>query len=233
LIEVKSIYKKFGHLEVLKGIDLDFKNPGIIAVLGPNGSGKTTLIKSVLGMVIPERGKILFNDEDVKGKWKYRSDIGYLPQIAKFPENLTVKELTRFIHTLRGKSESEGELIERFDLKPYMDKRLGTLSGGTKQKVNLLLAFQYDNPVLILDEPTNGLDPVAVIHLKELLEKERQKGKIIIITTHIMNFVEEMADEVIFLLEGVIYFRGTVGELKEKYLESSVERAIARILTNK
>jgi len=231
LIEVREINKKFGPLEVLKGISLDFNNPGIAAVLGPNGSGKTTLIKSILGLVIPDRGKILVNGEDVKGKWKYRSEIGYLPQIARFPENLTVRELTRFIHTLRGKSESESDLIERFDLGSYMNKRLGTLSGGTKQKVNLLLAFQYDNPVLILDEPTNGLDPVAVIHLKELLEKERQKGKIILITTHIMNFVEEMADEVIFILEGRIYFRGTVKELTEKYDENSVERSIAMILS--
>lgn len=232
MIEVKEIYKKFGPLQVLKGIDLDFRHPGITAVLGPNGSGKTTLIKSILGLVIPDEGVIRFRDEEIRGKWQYRRDIGYLPQIARFPENLTVKELIRFVHTLRGKSDSEQGLIELFELGDQMNKRLGTLSGGTRQKVNLLLAFQYDNPVLILDEPTNGLDPVAVIGLKELLNSERKKGKIILITTHIMNFVEEMADEVIFLLEGVIYFRGTVKELNEKYNESSVERAIAKILKN-
>ncbi|HRF39492.1 MAG TPA: AAA family ATPase, partial [Saprospiraceae bacterium] len=109
----------------------------------------------------------------------------------------------------------------------------GNLSGGTKQKVNIVLAFMYDCPTVILDEPTSGLDPVAMIHLRELLNEAREQGKTILLSTHIMSFVEEMADEVVFLLEGKIRFRGSLQTLKEQYQEENVERAIAHILQGK
>ena len=231
MITIENLKKTFGRLEVLKDISLDFKKPGITAILGPNGSGKTTLIKSILGMALPVKGCIRFQGEDIKGRWAYRRQIDYLPQIARFPENLAVKELLWMIRDLRGGGQPDAErLIRLFALEPYLDKRLGTLSGGTRQKVNIVLSLMHDSPVLILDEPTSGLDPVAMIHLKELLVQEKERGKLILVTTHIMSFVEEMADEVVFLLEGHVHFRGSLQELKEKYDATSLERAIARIL---
>ncbi|MFT7605701.1 MAG: Cu-processing system ATP-binding protein [Saprospiraceae bacterium] len=230
MIKIEKLYKKFGQNEVLKGIDVDFDRPGITAVLGPNGSGKTTLIKSVLGMVIPDKGSIELDGKPIIGEYLYRNQIDYLPQIARFPENLTVKELLRMIKDLRGQEANDKELIAYFDLAPFLDKRLGNLSGGTRQKVNIIQAFMYDSPIMMLDEPTAGLDPVAMIRLKDLIFKEKAKGKIILITTHIMSFVEEMSDELIFLLEGKIHFKGTVKQLKYQYDESNLERAIARIL---
>lgn len=233
MIRIENLHKSYAKLEVLKGLSLTFDRPGTItAVLGPNGSGKTTLMKSILGMVLPDRGSILINDRSIKGEWAYRQDIDYLPQIARFPENLRVNELIAFIHDLRQGQTREQELIRLFDLEPHLGKRLGNLSGGTKQKVNLVLAFMYDSPILILDEPTSGLDPVALMRLKDFIQKEKERGKLILITTHIMDFVEEMADEIVFLLEGHIYFRGSVNELKERFNEASLERAIARILLN-
>lgn len=233
MIRIENLHKSYGKLEVLKGLSLTFDRPGAItAVLGPNGSGKTTLMKSILGMVLPGKGSILVNDRSIKGEWAYRQDIDYLPQIARFPENLRVSELIAFIQNLRQGQTREQELIRLFNLEPHLGKRLGNLSGGTKQKVNLVLAFMYDSPILILDEPTSGLDPVALMHLKEYIQKEKERGKLILITTHIMDFVEEMADEIVFLLEGHIYFRGSVNELKERFNEVSLERAIARILLN-
>ncbi|MGB0864666.1 MAG: ABC transporter ATP-binding protein [Saprospiraceae bacterium] len=233
MISIKNLYKSFGKNEVLKGIDIDFNASGITAVLGPNGSGKTTLIKSVLGMVIPNRGEILVNGKSIKKHWEYRSQIDYLPQIARFPENLKVNDLITMIKDLRSQPSDEQTFITNFGLEPFLDKRLGTLSGGTKQKVNLLLAFMYDNPILILDEPTNGLDPVALIRLKDLVRAERAKGKTILMTTHIMSLVEELADEIVFLLEGKVYFRGKVQALLEAQGEANLERAIAKMLTGK
>lgn len=230
MIKIKNLHKSFGQQQVLKGIDVNFDLPGITAVLGPNGSGKTTLIKCVLGMVIPDKGEITLNDENIVGNYLYRNQIDYLPQIARFPENLTVKELLRMVKDLRGAQANDEALISFFELTPFLDKRLGNLSGGTRQKVNLVQAFMYDSPILMLDEPTAGLDPVAMIRLKELIFKEKAKGKIIQITTHIMSFVEEMADELIFLLEGKIHFKGTVRALKTQYKETNLERAIAMIL---
>ena len=231
MIEINNLHKRFGKVQVLEGVSLDIKEAGIFAILGPNGSGKTTLIKSILGMVIPQSGDIRINDMPVKGEWEYRENINYLPQIARFPENLSVFELIGMIKNLRGKKANDKELIELFGLEPFMDKKLGNLSGGTKQKVNLVLTFMFDCPVLILDEPTTGLDPVSLIHLKEIIKKEKDAGKTVLITTHIMDFVETMADEIVFLLEGNIYFKGTVTELKKKSTRNDLEHAIATILT--
>jgi len=233
MIEIKELHKKFGKNEVLKGLDLTINEGGIFAVLGPNGSGKTTLIKSILGMVIPQSGTISLNGKTIKKDWAYRKDIDYLPQIANFPNNLSVKELIKMIKDLRANNtDKDLELIELFKLGPFLDKKLGNLSGGTKQKVNLVLTFMFDSPLVILDEPTTGLDPISLIRLKDLINKEKAKGKTILITSHIMSFVEEVADEIVFLLEGVIYFKGTIPELKTKTNQPDFEHAIASILTD-
>lgn len=234
MIEISNIYKKFGKNEVLKGIDLTIGDNGVFAVLGPNGSGKTTLIKSILGMVIPNDGNIKIDGESIYKNWEYRRKIDYLPQIANFPMNLAVGELFNMIKDLRGRTDADvTPFVQRFGLEPYLDKKLGNLSGGTKQKVNLVLTFVFDSPIIILDEPTTGLDPAALIILKEMIEEEKAKGKIILLTSHIMNFVEEISDEIVFLLEGKVYFKGTAEALKEQTQEPDFEHAIANLLTRK
>jgi len=231
MIEFKNLHKRFGKLTVLDGLDLAIKKGGIFAILGPNGSGKTTLIKCLLGMVIPNKGDISFNNENVLRKWEYRNNLNYLPQIANFPPNLTVIELLRMIKNLRPKESKEQELIELFGLKEFLNKKLGNLSGGTKQKVNIVLTFMFDSELIILDEPTTGLDPIALIHLKELIRKEKEKGKTILITTHIMSVVEELADEIVFLLDGKIYFKGSIDALKKQMNNDNLEHAIANLIS--
>jgi len=233
MIEIKELHKKFGKNLVLKGVDLSINEGGIFAILGPNGSGKTTLIKSILGMVIPQSGTIQLNGKSIKKDWKYRNEIDYLPQIANFPNNLTVRELIKMIKDLRANNTSEDQrLIELFKLEPFLTKKLGTLSGGTKQKVNIVLTFMFNSPLIILDEPTTGLDPISLIRLKDLIKTEKEKGKTILITSHIMSFVEEISDEIVFLLEGKIYFKGSISELKTKTEQPDFEHAIASILTD-
>ncbi len=233
MIKIKELHKKFGKNLVLKGVDLTINEGGIFAILGPNGSGKTTLIKSILGMVIPQSGSIQVNGISIKKGWKYRKDIDYLPQIANFPSNLTVKELIKMIKDLRANNTSEDQrLIKLFKLESFLTKKLGTLSGGTKQKVNIVLAFMFNSPLIILDEPTTGLDPISLIRLKDLINSEKEKGKTILITSHIMSFVEEVSDEIVFLLEGKIYFKGSISELKAKTEQPDFEHAIASILTD-
>ncbi len=182
-------------------------------------------------MVVPNKGSISVLDKIIKKNWKYRQEIDYLPQIANFPGNLKVKELIRMIKDLRQKKSKEEELIKLFGLEPFLNKKLGTLSGGTKQKVNIVLTFMFDSPLIILDEPTTGLDPASLIKLKELILQEKNKGKTILITTHIMQFVEEMADEIVYLLEGDIYFKGSVEQLMTKTKQTDFEHAIAAIST--
>ncbi|MCG2462742.1 ABC transporter ATP-binding protein [Flavobacteriaceae bacterium F89] len=229
MIDIQNLHKKFGNNQVLAGLDLDISEGGIFAILGPNGSGKTTLIKSILGMVVPNKGNILVQGQNVKNHWEYRQQINYLPQIANFPGNLSVKELIRMIKDLRQKPSEENTLLDLFGLRTFLDKKLVTLSGGTKQKVNIVLTFMFDSPLLILDEPTTGLDPASLIRLKTLINEEKKKGKTILITSHIMQFVEEMADEIVYLLEGKIYFKGNIEQLKSKTQQTDFERAIAAI----
>ena len=174
MVEIKKLYKSFGPVDVLQGINLSIEDKGIIAILGPNGSGKTTLIKSILGMVIPQKGQILIDGKEVIGKWEYRNEISYLPQIANFPQNIKVRELIDMIKNLRSETSLDEELIQLFKLGPFLDKKLGNLSGGTRQKVNVVMTFMFDSPLIILDEPTSGLDPVALIYLKELIAKEKK-----------------------------------------------------------
>jgi Cu-processing system ATP-binding protein len=231
MIQIKSLNKKFGKLTVLDGLDLDIGKGGIFAILGPNGSGKTTLIKSILGMVIPDKGDIKLEEESILGKWNYRNKINYLPQIANFPANLTVNELIKMVKNLRPKVAHDADLIQLFDVEQFLDKKLGNLSGGTKQKVNIILTFMFESDLIILDEPTTGLDPISLIHLKEIIQKEKERGKTILITTHIMSFVEEVADEIVFLLDGKIYFKGSSTKLKEQTGQLDLEHAIAKLIS--
>lgn len=230
MIQIENLHKRFGENQVLKGIDIQIQS-GVLAILGPNGSGKTTLNKCILGMVFPDKGKITVNQQDINNRWNYRKEIDYLPQIANFPNNITVAELIRMIKDLRNlKSKNETHLLQLFKLQPFLNKKLNNLSGGTKQKVNLLLTFMFDSPIIILDEPTTGLDPAALIILKKLIEEEKKKGKTILVTSHIMSFVEEISDEIMFILEGKIYFKGTISQLKNQTQQTNFEHAIASIL---
>ena len=230
MIRISNLYKSFKKNNVLKGLDLNLDQPGITALLGPNGSGKTTLIKCILGLVLPDDGQVYFDNQDIKNKYAYRNRISYLPQIAKFPENLTGRELIRLMKSIREGATNEKDLIDLFELEGEVDKKMTVMSGGTRQKLNLVLTFMFDSPVIILDEPSTGLDPLALICLKKYLLQEKQKGKQILIITHILSFVEELADHVAFILEGKIYYQGGLKELIEKQEVQNLELAIANIL---
>ena len=232
MIRLTQIEKKFGKFEVLKGISLNVEPGKITAIVGPNGSGKTTIIKTILGLVKPDDGDIRINEKSVLGDFLYRKDIGYMPQAASFPENLTVKEVIKMICDLRNVKLSLNEyLINKLNLSSELGKQIKNLSGGNKQKVSALIALMFDPSVIILDEPTAGLDPVTSSHFKEIILDEKKKGKTIILTSHIMSEIEEMADHIIFLLEGKICFDGSILSLLTYKGESKLEKAIANMMT--
>ena len=234
MIEIKELQKKFGKFEVLKNINLSCKKGECIALIGPNGCGKTTLIKSVLGMVLPDSGTIHFNGNSVLGEYLYREKIGYMPQIGRYPDNMTIGQIIEMIKKIRNSSDDlDEDLLHAFELEKMFDKQMRTLSGGTTQKVSAVLAFLFNPDVLILDEPTAGLDPLAAEVLKEKIIKEKEKGKLILITSHLLSELDDLITEIIFMQEGKVHFHQKVDELKENTGEEKISKAIAKILKNK
>jgi len=231
MISIKNLDKKYGSLHALKNINLHV-NPGrVTAIVGPNASGKTTLIKSILGLVKPNAGSIEVMGKVINGDCSYKKFIGYMPQSAKFPENLKVREVVNLIQDIRGTEPPlANEISEKFNLTNEMNKLFRTLSGGTKQKVSALIAFMYSPKILILDEPTAGLDPVSAGTLKNLVREEKERGRTIILTSHIMSEIEELSDEIVFLLEGKIHFEGDIESLLSNNNNEKLERIIAKMM---
>jgi Cu-processing system ATP-binding protein len=233
MIDITGLTKAYGKLAVLQGIDLAIAPGRVTAIVGPNGAGKTTLIKAILGLARADGGEIVVGGERVGDDFAYRARIGYMPQIARFPENLTGHELLAMLKDLRGPAtRTDEELAERFALGEQLRKPLRTLSGGTRQKVNAVAAFLFDPDLLILDEPTAGLDPVSSSILKDKILADRARGKTFILTSHIMAELEELSDDVAFLLDGQVRFAGAVHDLKKRTRQLTLERAVAAMMTN-
>ena len=230
MIELAGIRKRFGALQVLDGVDLHIRSGRVTAVVGPNSAGKTTLIKSILGLTRVDAGTITVDGTPVDAAGAYRAAIGYMPQIARFPENLTAADLLAMMADLRHACPRDEALVEELGLRSQLDKPLRLLSGGTRQKVNAALAFLFAPATLILDEPTAGLDPVATGIVKDKVLAEKARGRTVILTSHVMSELEELADDIAFLVEGRIRFSGAVSLLKRVTRQLSLERAVAHVM---
>jgi Cu-processing system ATP-binding protein len=234
MIDIQNINKKFGKLAVLQDINLSFQKGQCIALIGPNGCGKTTLIKAILGMVLPDSGLITVNGKSILGEYLYRNDIGYMPQIGRYPDNMTIGQIIDMIKKVRNSDTAlDEDLIHAFELDKMFDKQMRTLSGGTTQKVSAVLAFLFNPHVLILDEPTAGLDPLASEILKEKIILEKEKGKLILITSHLLSELDDLITEIIFMQEGKVHFHQKIEDLKASTQEDKISKAIAKILKNK
>lgn len=229
MITLNSISKRFGKNQVLNNIDFTIGEGRVISMLGPNGSGKSTLIKCILNLVRPNSGIIHVN-EYLSTDVRARKAISYMPQVARFAENISAQRLFQLISDLRGEVCNPDHLIEYFELEAHVAKPLGNLSGGSRQKVSAVLAFMFNSPIIILDEPTVGLDPVSRVNFKKLVLEEKAKGKTIFFTSHIMSDVEEVADEIAFLLDGRIVFQGDPEVLMQQTEQTNLERAIAAFI---
>lgn len=234
MIELEGVTKRFGKLQALDNIDVRFEAGKSYALIGPNGSGKTTLIKSILGMVIPTSGEIRVDGKSIRHDWKYREKIGYMPQIGHYPQNMRIGQLLDMMKNIRRDwTETDEELIDAFNLKKIYDKRMHAMSGGTRQKVSAALAFLFHAPILILDEPTAGLDPVSVEILKDKILREKTAGKLFIISSHILSDLDELSTDVVYIFEGKIEYHDSVEELKQQTGERRLGKAIAHMITRK
>jgi Cu-processing system ATP-binding protein len=231
MIEIQQLNKRFGSLQALSNVSARFGEGQCIALIGPNGCGKTTLIKSVLGMVIPSSGKILFQGKDIAGDFEYRKHIGYMPQIGRYPDNMKIGQILDMIRSIRqAANDIDEDLLRAFGLEHLFHKRMRTLSGGTTQKVSATLAFLFNPRVLILDEPTAGLDPLSAELLKEKIIAEKKKGKLILVTSHILSELDDLVTQIIFMQEGSIRFHRDISDLRRETGEERISKAIASIL---
>lgn len=231
MIEAKNISKRFGKFQALDNLGLKLESGECVALIGPNGCGKTTFIKAVLGMVLPSEGQILFDGKDIRGGNEYRRRIGYMPQIGRYPENMTVRQVIEMIKGIRGNSqEPDDELYRHFEIEKILTKKMRTLSGGTTQKVSATLAFMFRPDVLILDEPTAGLDPLAAELLKEKIIQARQRGCLVLITSHLLSELEEMVSQVVFMQEGRMLLHKTVAELKQATGQHTIAKSVIHLL---
>ncbi|HEU4785908.1 MAG TPA: ABC transporter ATP-binding protein [Gemmatimonadaceae bacterium] len=231
MIEITKLTKRYGAHEVLRGVDLRIERGRVTGIVGPNGAGKTTLLKLLLGLSHPTSGELRIDGMLVGDDESYRARIGYMPQIARFPENLTASELFAMLRDLRGDSgDLDEEMLNRFELASHLDKPLRVLSGGTRQKVNACLALLFRPALLMLDEPTAGLDPLSSATLKDKIAALRGDGVTVVVASHIMSELEELCDDVAFLLDGVVRYVGPVSQLTAMTRQANLERAIAALM---
>lgn len=232
MIEIKNLTKKFNNFTALENLNLSFTNGKSIALIGPNGCGKTTLIKCILGLNVIETGDILVGGKSVKEDFRYRKDIGYMPQIGRYPENMTIEQTVNMIRETRNVKDADldTELLDAFELTKIFGKKMGNLSGGTTQKVSAVLAFMFDPKIIILDEPTAGLDPLASEILKNKIIKERNRGKLIIITSHLLSELDDIVSDIVFMNEGRVIVQQSVEDLMTEHQSERISESIISIL---
>jgi Cu-processing system ATP-binding protein len=230
MIALDRIRKAYGARVVLEDVTLALAPGRITALVGPNGSGKTTLIKLVLGLARPDGGRLTLDGVSFDADGAYRARIGYAPQSPRLPDHLRVGEVVGMLRALRAGTTVDETLIESFGLRGEWETRVGTLSGGWRQKLADACAFLFKPDVLLLDEPTAGLDPVAAGILKAELRAARSRGHTLLISSHILSELEELADDIAFLCDGRLRWSGPVSALLQETGVRRLEPAIAALL---
>lgn len=234
MIRIDHLHKSFRALHVLQGVSVVLPTGSVTAIIGPNGSGKTTLMKSIVGLVQPDSGTITVDGVSTINNPESRATIGYMSQVAHYPENLTPRDLVNMVRGVRKSNANDisDELIKDVQLHGHMDKPMRALSGGTRQKVGAVLAFMFRPTTLLLDEPTAGLDPVVTERLKERIVRVRDEGTTVLITSHVLSEIQELADRIIYLHEGCVIFDGMVNELLARTGHDVLSRAVASIMSH-
>ncbi len=232
MLTATHLSKRFGRLRALDDVSVTMSRGQSVLLVGPNGSGKTTFIKCVLGLVLPDKGELTLDGANMIGEPSLRRGIGYMPQIGRFPDQLKVGQIFDMMREIRRGTftRTDEDLVEAFEIDKIANKTARTLSGGTRQKVSACLAFLFDPDILILDEPTAGLDPMAAEILKEKVRAEREKNKLIVLTSHILSDLEDITGEVMYLIEGKVRFYRSIEGLMEEYGEEKLGRVIAKIM---
>ena len=217
-LQIIDLTKKFGEQTALDNINLNIKKNEIVGLLGPNGAGKSTLMKSITGVLKIETGQILFQGRDISQfPIESKKNIGFLPENNPLYQDMFVKEYLNFVANIHKiSSKRVEEVIDLVGITPEKSKKISQLSKGYKQRVGLAQAIIHQPDLLILDEPTNGLDPNQIIEIRNLI-KEISHEKTIILSTHIMQEVEALCSRVILIHKGHIIQDCSIEDFKGKF----------------
>jgi ABC-2 type transport system ATP-binding protein len=223
MIEFDDLRMSYGPLNALDGLTLSIPQGEFFAFLGPNGAGKTTTIKLLTGLMKPDSGSVRICGYDVqKQPLKAKSQLGYVPDVATFYEKLTSYEFMRFIADLYELPLAHSEhvtkdLFEKFDLHRHAPNRIENLSHGTRQRLAIAAALVHDPKVFVIDEPMVGLDPIHARIVKKELKARSQQGMTILMSTHLLNIAEELADRIGILYRGKLIALGTLAGLNQEF----------------
>jgi len=224
-IEVNSISKAFGSTQAVQEVSFEVPRGQIFGLLGPNGAGKTTAIRMINHIIIPDEGSIFVNDLEVSPKTQ--QVIGYMPEERGLYKKMKVGEQLIYLARLKGLSRSEAEQttrywLDRFDASDWYTKKVGDLSKGMSQKVQFIATVAHDPDIYIFDEPFSGLDPINSELLKEIVIDLRKQGKTILFSTHRMEHVEQMCDDICLFNNGKAVLKGNLRKIKKSFGENTI-----------
>lgn len=225
VLEVKNLTKRFSGITAVDRVSFSVSEGSVFGLIGRNGAGKTTTIRMMLNIYFPDEGEVLFKGAKIAQDFK--DSVGYLPEERGLYKKMKVIDMLLFLAELKGKKGIEInklalQYLERFDLADRKNSKIEDLSKGNQQKVQFISTVLHDPDFLIFDEPFSGLDPINTNLLKEIILEMKNKGKVVIFSTHLMEFAEKMCDSIAMIDKGKIILNGKLSEIKEKYASKNV-----------
>lgn len=225
ILQVNNLTKKFNGLTAVNNASFQVAQGSVFGLIGRNGAGKTTTIRMMLNIYLPDSGEVLFKGDKVNQDFK--DSVGYLPEERGLYKKMKVFDMLLFLSELKGKKGKEverkaNEYLERFSLTERKNSKVEDLSKGNQQKVQFISTILHDPEFLIFDEPFSGLDPINTNLLKQIILEMREQGKIIIFSTHLMDFAEKMCDHIAMIDRGKIILNGELEEIKKRYAQRNV-----------
>ncbi|NPA92975.1 MAG: ATP-binding cassette domain-containing protein [Chloroflexi bacterium] len=228
-LRIERLTKRFNGFTAVNAVSLEVHPGEVFALLGPNGAGKTTTIRMVMGILIPDEGEVQIFGQPPR---EARERVGYLPEARGLYRNVRVLELLTYLGRLKGLSPEEAQersmaWLTRFDLSAWAEHQIHELSHGMQQKVQLAAALLSEPPLVILDEPFQGLDPVNIQLVKGLIRELRERGQAILLSSHQLHHVEALADRVALIDHGRIVEQGNLADLRQQYAQGDIAIRLA------
>lgn len=224
-LEVKNYSKSFDNVQAVDDVSFDVPENSIFGLLGRNGAGKTTTIRMLMNIYMPDSGEVTLRGQKIDSA--FRKNVGYLPEERGLYKKMSLIDTLLFFAEIKGKTGKDVEkeadrYLERFDLLNRRDSKIEDLSKGNQQKIQFISTILHDPDFIILDEPFSGLDPVNTNILKEIILEKKKEGKIIIFSTHLMDFAERMCDSIALIDKGKLILSGALSDIKEQYSRKNI-----------